>query len=669
MAERGDNREPDAGSDAAPRSTRRPAPVPPEHSLGTLPSAAGETSLPPDEAIDRPAQSADSPAIPAEFGRYRILRVLGAGAMGTVYLAEDTQLKRQVALKIPQLGGRRDDSRLERFFREARLAATLSHPNICPIFDVGQHAGMHFISMAFVQGRPLAAHLKSGKAVSERSAASLVRKLALALHEAHRHGVVHRDLKPANIMIDQRGEPIVMDFGLARRTNATDESQLTQSGAILGTPAYMSPEQVRGETTAVGAPADIYALGVILYQILTGRLPFEGSVVSVLAQIATQSPAPPSKLRAGLSRELEAICLKAMARDPAERFADTAELAAVLADFLRKSRDSAPTRHSPDSIPITPLPASHAPETDAAPQPHVSTGARMNSEGRDPSPRKGRFRNLTPKAKVLAGSATVLVVLLAGIALTMRGNGKSPGAGDPGAAGGALATEPADVLLASAGSQEADSPTLGIAENAPEADDEQADSQLVSESSVAEEFAADELLDGQPPVEDMPPEEPEATEVAEGDSEESSESLVEDPTVDGAEAEDDSSSKKKQPARRAAVDPFPVGSRWSGRGRQWIRGDKAPIDSELTLSVLERDKGTFRIRYGNDKGTSVQVSGTIRKNSLHWATDNADVQGGTIGRVRVEGMISNGKRLEIKYVGQSADGRATRGVITMHLQQ
>ncbi|MSR58438.1 MAG: hypothetical protein EXS05_12425 [Planctomycetaceae bacterium] len=306
--------------------------------LATTPSAAGETSMAPDGPLASAGKQFGSDSPPREFGRYRIVRALGEGAMGTVYLADDTQLHRQVALKIPQLNESRDGTRLERFYREARLAATLSHPNICPIHDVGEHQGTHFISMGFVQGKPLSAFIKPEKPLAERTAASLIRKIALALQEAHAHDVIHRDLKPANIMIDQRGEPIVMDFGLARQSNSPDQIQLTHTGAILGTPAYMSPEQVQGKTGTVGAATDIYGLGVILYQLLTGRLPFEGSVVSVLAQIATQNAAPPSSHRPDLNPALEAICLKAMSREATDRYASMKDFAAALADYLRTPR-------------------------------------------------------------------------------------------------------------------------------------------------------------------------------------------------------------------------------------------------------------------------------------------------------------------------------------------
>ncbi len=290
--------------------------------------------------------------LPETFGRYRILQPLGQGGMGAVYLARDTQLDRLVALKVPRLGG--DDKPapgdLERFLREARAAAALLHPNLCPIFDVGEVDGTPYLTMAYLEGRLLSGLIEKGKPRSQRQAAQIVRKLATALQEAHARGVIHRDLKPANVMISARGEPIVMDFGLARRDEAV-EARLTQDGTVLGTPAYMPPEQVRGETRAIGPGCDIYALGVILYELLAGRLPFEGSVLNILGKILTEEPPPPSRHRPDLDPALEAICLKAMAKKVEDRYASMAELAAALAAQLRAMRET--PRPTPSTEPAT----------------------------------------------------------------------------------------------------------------------------------------------------------------------------------------------------------------------------------------------------------------------------------------------------------------------------
>jgi hypothetical protein len=262
-----------------------------------------------------------------QFGRYRIHRVIGGGGMGTVYLADDTQLDRAVALKVPHSFGSGGAEARERFRREGRAAAALDHPNLCRVYDVGEHDGVPYLTMAFIEGQPLAT--PTGGEPSMERIATLVRKVALALAYAHANGVVHRDLKPSNILIDARGEPVVTDFGLARREGSGD-IQVTRDGVPLGTPAYMSPEQVTGRASAIGPPTDIFSLGVILYQLLTGQIPFRGGPAEVMVQIAVDHPPPPSQLRPGIDPRLEVACLKALAKNPANRFASMDEFAAAL---------------------------------------------------------------------------------------------------------------------------------------------------------------------------------------------------------------------------------------------------------------------------------------------------------------------------------------------------
>ena len=254
--------------------------------------------------------------------------------MGDVYLADDTQLDRPVALKIPRFSDDRDDELIERFYREARAAATVRHPNLCPVYDAGEIDGIHYLSMAFIEGRPLCDLLSTKKRLAaRREAATLILKLAKALNAAHTSGVIHRDLKPANIMIDGHDEPIIMDFGLSRRTNKED-SRLTQSGLVMGSPAYMSPEQVEGESEKIGPPSDIYSLGVVLYELLTGQVPFRGSIASVLGQIVTVAPKKPSTLVRTIDAGLEAICLKMIAKRPEDRFATMRDVATALEAYL-----------------------------------------------------------------------------------------------------------------------------------------------------------------------------------------------------------------------------------------------------------------------------------------------------------------------------------------------
>ena len=288
--------------------------------------------LPPAQSTTEPVAAlptARRDKLPEQFGRYRILRLLGRGGMGAVYLAHDNQLDRDVALKIPTLSGSEAEQVLERFHREARAAATLAHPHICPVYDVGVQDGSPYLTMAYVEGQPLTAHARTGNLLPAARVAALIRGVALALAYAHGRGVIHRDLKPANILLNVLGEPIVMDFGLARRSG-TQDVRLTQSGQLMGTPAYMSPEQVAGDAARVGPGYDIYSLGVVLYELLTGRLPFEGSWTEVLAKILTQDPPPPSSLCPDLPAGLDAVCRKAIARQVEERYATMAEFAAAL---------------------------------------------------------------------------------------------------------------------------------------------------------------------------------------------------------------------------------------------------------------------------------------------------------------------------------------------------
>ena len=313
------------------------AATPPIGNFATLSQRAGTPRTPAAAAPGRLPEK-----LPAPFGRYELLKLLGQGGMGAVYLARDTQLDRLVALKVPFFTATDGPRVLERFLREARAAATLHHANVCPVFDVGQIDGIHYLTMAYIEGRTLAEMLRGNKkASSPRQAAALVRKLALALEQAHRKNVIHRDLKPGNIMLAKGGEPIIMDFGLARRGESGDV-RLTQQGTVMGTPAYMAPEQAKGAIDEMGPSCDIYSLGVILYELLTGRLPFTGDTFTVLAQLLVDDPPPPSNHRPDIDDRIEAICLKAIAKKPADRYASMAEFAADLANYLKSTDRTVP---------------------------------------------------------------------------------------------------------------------------------------------------------------------------------------------------------------------------------------------------------------------------------------------------------------------------------------
>jgi serine/threonine protein kinase len=294
---------------------------------------------------DQPATEPTTPVLAAgeSFGRYQIVRLLGRGAMGAVYLAYDAQLERHVALKTPFLGG--NPQTLDRFYREARAAAQLRSPYLCPMYDVGELGGVPYLTMAFIEGKPLSRVLDERQLAGEPAIAVLVQKIARGMHKAHEQGIIHRDLKPDNIMVDGDGEPIVMDFGLARRVD--EDVRLTLPGRILGTPAYMSPEQVEGNPAKLGPATDIYSLGVILYEMLTGCLPFEGSFTKVLRQITSEPPLRPSAVNAALGEAsvLESVCLRLMAKSPADRYASMADVATALEAAVR--REQAPAALPP----------------------------------------------------------------------------------------------------------------------------------------------------------------------------------------------------------------------------------------------------------------------------------------------------------------------------------
>jgi serine/threonine protein kinase/Leucine-rich repeat (LRR) protein len=291
------------------------------------------------QALAEQASGAGLPvAAPRRIGRFEVLQVLGQGAFGRVYRARDPKLDRYVALKVPVLGAIGSEQELARFVREAQAAANLHHPNICPVYEVGKDGDQDYIVMAYVPGKSLAEHIKDRtEPLPAKQVALLVRKLALALDVAHKKGIIHRDLKPANIMFDsERKQAVIMDFGLARR-QTKEAVDVTRRGQIMGTPAYMSPEQARGDQAAIGPASDVYGLGVMLYELLTLHRPFSGSMAEVLGKILHLAPEPPSKINPEVDRRLESICLKAMAKCPAERFGSMRHLADALNEFLKAS--------------------------------------------------------------------------------------------------------------------------------------------------------------------------------------------------------------------------------------------------------------------------------------------------------------------------------------------
>jgi serine/threonine protein kinase len=283
--------------------------------------------------------SAPHTALSGQFGRYRIEKQLGQGGMGSVYMAYDTELHRHVALKIPQFTAEDGPEVIERFKHEARAAATLRHTNLCQVYDVGTIDGTFFLTMEFIAGKSLESYVAQQQGASPRFVALVISKLARALKTAHAKNVIHRDLKPSNIMMreaDGTLEPVIVDFGLARRIEP-GTARLTQAGMVIGTWQYMTPEQLCGEPDALGPGCDIYALGVIMYELLTGRLPYDAP-----GQVVRGNATALSSIRPELDPRLETICRKAMAASSAERYASMGDLATALAEFLRPSSERAP---------------------------------------------------------------------------------------------------------------------------------------------------------------------------------------------------------------------------------------------------------------------------------------------------------------------------------------
>jgi serine/threonine protein kinase len=270
---------------------------------------------------------------PQVFGDYELLREVARGGMGVVYRARQVTLDRIVALKMILAGRLAGPDDLMRFKTEATAAARLSHPNIVTVHEVGEADGQPFYSMEFVEGQTLARRLAGGP-LPGRLAARYVRQVARAVHYAHRHGIMHRDLKPSNIIITPDEEPKITDFGLAKRLGP-GESGRTRTGAILGTPSYMAPEQASGKTKELGPATDVYGLGAVLYECLTGRPPFHAETpMDTLMQVLENDPVPPRLLNPNVDLDLETICLKCLEKDPHARYPSAEELADDLDRYL-----------------------------------------------------------------------------------------------------------------------------------------------------------------------------------------------------------------------------------------------------------------------------------------------------------------------------------------------
>ena len=278
-------------------------------------------------------------------GRYRIMRKLGAGGMANVYLAEDQELGRRVAIKILNDRHAGDEQFIERFRREAKNAAALSHPNIVSIYDRGEAEGTYYIAMEYLDGRSLKELIVSRGPAPVNVAIDYVRQILAALRFAHRHGIVHRDIKPHNVLVDAEGRLKVTDFGIAR----AGASQMTEAGSIIGTAQYLSPEQAKG--APVDQTSDLYSIGVVLYELLTGVVPFTGDTpVEIAMKHLSASPEPPSVKRADIPRDLDLVVMRALAKDTAERYQSAEEMDADLARVARGATVSPATEEAATAI-------------------------------------------------------------------------------------------------------------------------------------------------------------------------------------------------------------------------------------------------------------------------------------------------------------------------------
>ncbi len=288
-----------------------------------------DTERPGQQAANEGSLTSNPPRL---LGDYEVLQEIDRGGMGVVYKARDRKLNRIVALKLIRSGELASDEEVQRFLSEAEAAAALVHPGIVPIYEVCSRDGLVFYTMAFIHGRSLADMVKEG-ALEPAEALRITHKLCAAVEFAHNSGIHHRDLKPANVLINQQGEPIIIDFGLAKVVDG--DQSLTATGQLLGTPAYMPPEMAAGKKRNIGPAADVYALGAILYCLCAGQPAFSGPTpFDVLLQVLDRRPQKPSKLNRAVSKDIDLVCLRALEKDPSQRYQTADELRADLQRIL-----------------------------------------------------------------------------------------------------------------------------------------------------------------------------------------------------------------------------------------------------------------------------------------------------------------------------------------------
>jgi serine/threonine protein kinase len=295
-----------------------------------------ELSAEPSEGLPDGGLGANAPIPESDrsFGDYELLGRIARGGMGVIYKARQVCLNRVVAVKMMLPGLLVSEAEASRFQNEAEVIANLRHPNIVAVHEVGAHDGQRYFSMDYVEGQSLAAVVRDHP-LPARTAARYVKVIAEAIHYAHQQGILHRDLKPSNVLLDKAGNPRITDFGLAKRL--ASDSRLTATGTVLGTPSYMPPEQADGKSRRIGPASDVYSIGAILYELLTGRPPFQAATpLDTILLVINTEPIAPRMLNPKLSRDLETICLKCLEKDPRWRYQSAQELADDLDRYLKR---------------------------------------------------------------------------------------------------------------------------------------------------------------------------------------------------------------------------------------------------------------------------------------------------------------------------------------------